>query len=68
MGEALKELKTKLHALLEKEALKKGRFVLSSGKISNYYLDGRVITLIPEGAYLVASIMLVIVCQRLMKQ
>jgi len=58
MGEALKELKTKLHALLEKEALKKGRFVLSSGKISNYYLDGRVITLIPEGAYLVASIML----------
>ena len=44
--------------LLKKEALKKGRFVLSSGKVSNYYLDGRIITLTPEGAYLVASIIL----------
>ncbi len=54
----LKELKAKLLALLKKEALKKGRFVLSSGKTSNYYLDGRVITLTPEGAYLVAVIIL----------
>lgn len=52
------ELKTRLLALLKKEALKKGRFVLSSGKISHYYLDGRLITLSPEGAYLVASIVL----------
>jgi len=56
--ETLKELKTNLLKLLNKEALKKGRFVLSSGKISNYYLDGRIITLTPEGAYLVASIIL----------
>lgn len=54
----LKELKTRLLALLKKEALRRGRFVLSSGKISNYYLDGRIITLTPEGAYLVASIIL----------
>jgi orotate phosphoribosyltransferase len=58
MENSIKELKEKLHALLEKEALKRGSFVLSSGKTSNYYLDGRVITLTPEGAYLVASIML----------
>lgn len=51
-------LRAKLSALLKKEALKKGRFVLSSGKVSSYYLDGRVITLTPEGAYLVASIIL----------
>lgn len=44
--------------LLNKEALKRGKFVLSSGKISNYYLDGRVITLTPQGAFLVASIIL----------
>ena len=50
------ELKSKLKVLLEKEALKRGSFVLSSGKTSNYYLDGRVITLTPEGAFLVASI------------
>lgn len=54
----IKELKRRLLALLKKEALKKGRFVLSSGKTSNYYLDGRIITLTPEGAYLVADIIL----------
>lgn len=52
------ELKKKLFDLLNNEALKRGKFVLSSGKESNYYLDGRVITLSPEGAYLVASIIL----------
>lgn len=51
-------LKKRLAGLLKKEALKKGRFILSSGKVSNYYLDGRVITLTPEGAFLVANIML----------
>lgn len=54
----LKELKKKLLVLLKKEALKKGRFVLSSGRISSYYLDGRIITLTPKGAYLVAAIIL----------
>ncbi|MBU3959197.1 MAG: orotate phosphoribosyltransferase [Candidatus Omnitrophica bacterium] len=50
----IKELKIRLLKLLKSEALKRGRFVLSSGRISNYYLDGRLITLNPEGAYLVA--------------
>lgn len=52
------QLKEKLFQLLNKEALKKGKFTLSSGKESNYYLDGRIITLTPEGAYLVAAIIL----------
>ncbi|MDD5506039.1 MAG: orotate phosphoribosyltransferase [Candidatus Omnitrophica bacterium] len=52
------QLKAKLLDLLNKEALKRGKFVLSSGRESNYYLDGRVITLTPEGAYLVACIIL----------
>jgi len=55
------EFKKQLAALLEKEALRRGNFVLSSGKTSTYYLDGRVITLTPEGAYLVASIILELV-------
>jgi orotate phosphoribosyltransferase len=50
--------KAQLFKLLKGKALKKGRFVLSSGKISNYYLDGRVITLTPEGAFLAANIIL----------
>ncbi len=53
-----------MFALLEKDALKRGRFVLSSGKESNYYLDGRVITLTPEGAYLVAGIILELIRDR----
>ena len=52
------QLKEKLFNLLNQEALKRGKFLLSSGKESNYYLDGRVITLSPQGAYLVASIIL----------
>jgi len=60
----IKELKAQLLALLNKEALKRGQFVLSSGKMSNYYLDGRVITLTPEGVYLVASIILEMVKDR----
>ena len=54
----LEELKVRLFKLLNLEALKRGKFLLSSGKESNYYLDGRLITLSPQGAYLVASIIL----------
>ena len=54
----IEDLKAGLLALLKREALKRGKFVLSSGKTSNYYLDGRIITLTPEGAYLVAVIIL----------
>ncbi|MDD2679367.1 MAG: orotate phosphoribosyltransferase [Candidatus Omnitrophica bacterium] len=64
MGTDIKELKKQLLDLLHKEALRKGNFVLSSGKTSNYYLDGRVITLTPEGAYLVASIILEMIKDR----
>jgi orotate phosphoribosyltransferase len=58
MTQQVKELKKRLLTLLKREALKKGEFVLSSGKKSNYYLDGRIITLTPEGAFLVGSIIL----------
>lgn len=56
--ESPEQLKTKLFALLRDKALKRGSFLLSSGRMSNYYLDGRLITLSPEGAYLAASIIL----------
>ncbi|MDD5129632.1 MAG: orotate phosphoribosyltransferase [Candidatus Omnitrophica bacterium] len=52
------ELKKELFDLLNREALKRGKFILSSGKESNYYLDGRIITLSPQGAYLTANIIL----------
>jgi orotate phosphoribosyltransferase len=56
--ETAETLKKRLKELLGVEALKKGTFILSSGKESPYYLDGRVITLTPEGAYLVGSLVL----------
>lgn len=54
----LKELKAKLLVLLKKHAFKRGQFILSSGKSSDYYLDTRIVTLSSEGAYLVGSIIL----------
>ncbi|MFC1804386.1 orotate phosphoribosyltransferase [Candidatus Omnitrophota bacterium] len=52
------QLKAPLLRLLKQKALKLGKFTLSSGKSSSYYLDGRVITLTPEGAYLTGSLIL----------
>ena len=54
----IKGYKRRLLQLLKRKALKTGRIVLSSGKISNYYLDGRLITLTSEGVYLAANIIL----------
>lgn len=58
MTDNLREMKEKLRVLLEREALRRGDFLLSSGRKSSYYLDGRVITLTPEGAYLTSRIIL----------
>ncbi len=58
MAAQIKTLKKQLLNLLKKDAFKQGKFVLSSGKTSNYYLDGRVITMTPQGAYLAASIII----------
>ena len=41
-----------------KGALKFGKFKLSSGGTSSFYFDGRLITLDPEGAYLVSTALL----------
>ena len=54
----IKQYKKSLLQLIKRKALKRGRVVLSSGKVSDYYLDGRLVTLDSQGAYLVASIIL----------
>ncbi|MBU0548807.1 MAG: orotate phosphoribosyltransferase [Candidatus Omnitrophica bacterium] len=58
------KFRVKLLRLLRQKALKRGRIVLSSGKVSNYYLDGRLITLNAQGAYLAAKIMLELISLR----
>ena len=42
----------------ELEAIKYGKFTLSSGKKSSYYFDGRLLTLSPRGASIAAKILL----------
>lgn len=48
----------RLLELIRERALRVGRITLSSGKISDYYVDARSIVLDPEGAYLVGKLML----------
>lgn len=53
-----------LERIDELDALKRGRFVLSAdGQTSDYYFDGRLLTLDPEGIHMVASAMLPLVRQ-----
>lgn len=49
-------MKNKLLRLLKKEALRKGKIVLSSGKSSSFYIDGRAVTLSAKGAYLAGEL------------
>ena len=47
-----------LELALERGAIRYGDFTLSSGKRSSYYFDGRLISLDPEGAYLIGNALL----------
>ena len=50
-----------LQLALDLDALRYGDFTLTSGKKSSYYFDGRLLSLDPEGAYLIARALLPIV-------
>lgn len=50
------KLKARLLKLLKKEAFSRKEVVLSSGKTSSFYIDGRCVTLSPEGSYLTACL------------
>jgi len=48
--------KQQLLSLLKKEAFLKKRVKLSSGKISNFYIDVRKVSLSPKGVYLISQL------------
>jgi orotate phosphoribosyltransferase len=53
------ELKRRrLIALVNKDAVQRGEFVLASGARSDYYIDGKQVTLSAEGAALIADLIL----------
>jgi orotate phosphoribosyltransferase len=51
------DLREKLFLLLKEKGFKKGKFILTSGKESDFYIDCRPVTLHPEGAYLVGKLL-----------
>ncbi len=51
------DLRDKLLELLKEKAYRKGKFLLTSGKESDFYIDCRPVTLHPEGAYLVGKLL-----------
>jgi len=54
MDEQLRELRE----IIRQKSLRVGEFILSSGKKSSFYLDCRMTTLDPRGAYLIARLIL----------
>lgn len=54
----LATLKQQLLDLICTDAYKEGDFVLSSGKKSTYYINGKLITLHPQGGQMVGRVML----------
>jgi orotate phosphoribosyltransferase len=58
MTGSMEQDKKELYRLLKGHAFSRGKFILSSGKESDYYLDARLVTLSAQGAYLCGRIML----------
>lgn len=58
MRQETDNLKRQLLWLLKKDAFRKKKVVLSSGKTSSFYIDGRCVTLSPKGAYTTACLIL----------
>ena len=57
-GDRLSELRQSLLDLLCTTAYKEGDFTLSSGQKSSYYINGKLVTLHPQGGKLVGQVLL----------
>ncbi len=58
MNPTVAECRQQLFTLLKSDAFFTGKFILSSGKESNFYLDARLVSLCAPGAYYIGRIML----------
>jgi orotate phosphoribosyltransferase len=56
MSENKQGLKGRLLSLIRHRAYKSGQFKLASGRISDFYFDGKQVELMPEGAYLIGEL------------
>lgn len=53
---SIPDMKRRLAALLLEKSYREGRFVLASGRESDFYFDGRQTALHPEGAWLIGNL------------
>jgi orotate phosphoribosyltransferase len=53
-----KRARARLLEIVREKALKRGTFTLASGKTSDFYLDCRLVTLDPEGLFLLSRLIL----------
>ncbi len=58
---SLEAARQELRELIRQRALKFGDFVLASGQRSNYYIDGKQVTLHGRGLWLLARVMLAVI-------
>lgn len=56
-------MRERLLELIREKAYEKRRVVLSSGKVSDFYIDCRQVTLNSEGSFLVGSLIFKLICQ-----
>lgn len=53
---SIEEMRVRLAKLLYARSYKEGEFILTSGRKSNFYFDGKQTALHPEGAYLIGHL------------
>ena len=62
MTKDLKQMRQRLKELLLKKSYREGRIKLTSGKESDFYIDGKQTTLDAEGAYLCGMLLHELIC------
>jgi len=56
MSETTSPHRERLLSLIRERAYRSGEIKLSSGKVSNFYFDGKMVELMPEGAHLIGEV------------
>jgi orotate phosphoribosyltransferase len=56
MSETTPGQRERLLSLIRQRSYRKGEVKLASGKISNFYFDGKMVELMPEGAHLIGEV------------
>lgn len=64
MSKDLNQMRRRLKELLLEKSYREGKIKLTSGKESDFYIDGKQTTLDPEGAYLCGKLLYDLICSQ----